>query len=244
MPAFIAYFVAAAIAVGGGGQASGDAATIGDLAFGDRGPSVALLNRRLAEAGFNPDVGSTFGKKTRHAVYAFQKHYELATTGIFTPLMWDLLDEPITLPRRAQADRVEVDLAKQVLYLVEDQQVVLVIAISSGSGGRYTGSNGRKQTATTPEGVFQFERRVRGIRRARLGILYDPFYFKGGIAVHGSLSVPNYPASHGCIRVTMWDMELLKKRLAIGQAIYVYGDRTDPPPPAKLAIPRPGRVRT
>lgn len=27
-------------------------------------------------------------------------------------------------------------------------------------------------------------------------------FFKGGFAIHGSSFVPNYPASHGCIRVT------------------------------------------
>ncbi len=61
-------------------------------------------------------------------------------------------------------------------------------------------------------------------------MLYNPFYFRGGYAVHGSPSVPNYPASHGCIRVTMWDMDLLLDYLEIGQTVYLYGQSTLAPP--------------
>jgi lipoprotein-anchoring transpeptidase ErfK/SrfK len=229
MPAAVA-FLLVAVATGLGG--ADDAAPSGAvLAFGDRGAVVAELNEGLAAAGFHPDGGARFGERTRHAVYALQKHYGLATTGKFTPFMWGLLDRPIVLPDRPHHDRVEVDLHKQVLYLVEGGEVVLILPVSSGSGEEYRGSNGRPQVATTPEGIFRFQRRVQGIRRAPLGVLYNPFYFKGGIAVHGYPHVPNYPASHGCIRVTMWDMDLLAERLEVGQAIYVYGEGGAPAPP-------------
>jgi lipoprotein-anchoring transpeptidase ErfK/SrfK len=45
-----------------------------------------------------------------------------------------------------------------------------------------------------------------------LGDMWRPKYFNGGIAVHGSPSVPPYPASHGCVRVSnaamnwLWDV--------------------------------------
>ena len=138
---------------------------------------MAELNEELRTAGFNADDGAVFGRKTRHAVYAFQKHHELATSGQFTPFMWALLAMPVELPERAEPSRIEVDLNKQVLYVVEDGQVVLVLPISSGSGSSYIGSNGKRQIATTPEGAFSFQRRVRGIRRAPLGTLYNPYYF-------------------------------------------------------------------
>ena len=31
--------------------------------------------------------------------------------------------------------------------------------------------------------------------------MVDSSYFIGGYAIHGYSSVPNYPASHGCLRV-------------------------------------------
>ncbi len=131
------------------------------LGYGDRGASVERLNDALARAGFHPDDGPAFGQQTRHAVYAFQKHHDLPTTGTFTPFMWDLLTQPVQLPWRPQADRVEIDLAKQVLYVVEDHQVTLILPISSGSGQIYRGGSGGLARATTPEGVFRFQRRIK-----------------------------------------------------------------------------------
>jgi lipoprotein-anchoring transpeptidase ErfK/SrfK len=212
------------------------------LDYGDRGAAVEILNDRLAEAGFNPDGGAVFGRKTRHAVYAFQKHHGIAVTGKFSPFMWDLLAEPIELPRRAQADRMEIDLGKQVLYVIENHQVARVLPISSGNGRSYLTETGGVDRAHTPEGVFRFQRRIRGMREAFLGIMYNPYYFFNGYAIHGSPSVPNYPASHGCVRVTMWDMDLLMKHhLKIGQTLYIYGKRTAPPDPVPER-PAPRRV--
>jgi hypothetical protein len=32
--------------------------------------------------------------------------------------------------------------------------------------------------------------------------MYNPVFFIGGsYAIHGDTSVPNYPASHGCVRI-------------------------------------------
>jgi lipoprotein-anchoring transpeptidase ErfK/SrfK len=45
--------------------------------------------------------------------------------------------------------------------------------------------------------------------RAPLGDLWRPRYFNGGIAVHGSGSIPGYPASHGCARVSNGAMNMI-----------------------------------
>ncbi|MFM8945634.1 MAG: L,D-transpeptidase, partial [Actinomycetota bacterium] len=59
-----------------------------------------------------------------------------------------------------------------------------------------------------------------------LGEIYRPKYFNGGIAIHGSRSIPNYPASHGCVRVSVPAMDMLwaSKMLPIGTKVWVYGD--------------------
>ena len=46
-------------------------------------------------------------------------------------------------------------------------------------------------------------RQIDGWRHAPLGLLWRPKYFNGGIAVHGANSVPPYPASHGCARLSI-----------------------------------------
>jgi lipoprotein-anchoring transpeptidase ErfK/SrfK len=75
------------------------------------------------------------------------------------------------------------------------------------------------------------------MREAFLGQMYNPYYFHGGYAIHGSPSVPNYPASHGCIRVTMWDMDLLLEHFEVGMAVYIYGKRKAAPEPGPPAPP-------
>ena len=235
MPVLVAALMSLSVAVSSNvGVPDGGIAAA--LSFGDRGPQVEQLNEQLNRAGFHADSGSVFASKTRHAVYAFQKHHRLPTTGNFTPFMWRLLDQPIELPWRPEADRVEVDLSRQVLYLVEDHQVSLILPVSSGNEGTYLTQRGNTATARTPEGVYRFQRRISGMREAFLGKMWNPFYYVGGYAIHGSPSVPNYPASHGCIRVMMWDMDLLIDRFEIGMTLCIYGKRSVAPPPGIRAI--------
>lgn len=197
-----------------------------DVTFGDSGLVISVLNQSLNDAGFNADEADEFGAETRHAVYAFQKHYGLEPDGVFTADMWSLLDEPIVLPRQEYGDRVEVDLGKQVLYVLEDHEVSYIAPISSGNGELYRTSRGTRAYAVTPEGEYTIERSIDGLRKSFLGTLYDPYYFLGGFAFHGSRSVPNYPASHGCVRLTLWDIAELKDYFFVDQAVYIYGDRT------------------
>lgn len=253
MAALLSLILTAALLAPSGGAGEGRFAELGvdtpdvaalqarpaELAIDASGSWVQRLNDQLAEAGFHPDSGPEFGARTRHAVFAFQKHYELETTGVFTTEMWSLLGDTPQLPLRSEADRVEVDLAKQVLYLVEDHRVRLVLPVSSGNGQTFINYSGRAVPARTPEGKFTFQRVINGLRVSYLGALYNPFYFYGGYAIHGSPSVPNYPASHGCIRVTNWDMDLLKQHLEIGEVLYVYGMRTDPPEAYSVPNPLP-----
>ena len=57
-----------------------------------------------------------------------------------------------------------------------------------------------------------------------LGMLWRPIYFTGsGYAVHGSTSVPPWPASHGCVRVSnaAIDMVWAQDLMPIGSTIKV-----------------------
>ena len=192
---------------------------------GDGGPWVERLQEQLAEAGFRPgDHDGRFGQATLGAVYAFQKVHDLDRDGVFREDDWTLLESPIDLPGLADApDRVEVDLAKQVLFLVEDQRVKAVLPISSGNGATYRNASGNSVRARTPEGDFAFYKHVDGWRISYLGGLYRPYYFRGGYAIHGSTSVPPFAASHGCVRVELADMDYLTTELELGMPIFVYG---------------------
>lgn len=64
-----------------------------------------------------------------------QKLYDLERTGIFRTEDWALLEREIQGPGPApEADRIEIDLRRQVLYLIEAQAVTGVFPVSSANG--------------------------------------------------------------------------------------------------------------
>ena len=98
---------------------------------------------------------------------------------------------------------VEVDLSQQQLSVIDDSgRVVKTLPVSSGSGKWFT-SEGRTRRAITPTGRFTVVRKIAGWHKSPLGMLYYPSFITQGVAIHGSLSVPIRPASHGCIRIPM-----------------------------------------
>ena len=61
--------------------------------------------------------------------------------------------------------------------------------------------------------------------RAFTSYSYRPRYFHSdGIAVHGYDSVPSYPASHGCVRVTEPAMDFIwaEKLMPVGSEVWVH----------------------
>jgi lipoprotein-anchoring transpeptidase ErfK/SrfK len=79
--------------------------------------------------------------------------------------------------------------------------------------------------ADTPAGHWEIFRHVDGWDPGPLGRLYLPAYFhEDGIAVHGYPNVPPYPASHGCVRVSLTAIEWLwnNDRLPNGAPVWVY----------------------
>jgi peptidoglycan hydrolase-like protein with peptidoglycan-binding domain len=197
---------------------------------GDTGAWVAELRAALAALGFRPGEGDEYDTTLAAAVVAFEKYHGLERDGVFGQDHWALLDKAIAIPYRADTPtRVEVDLGRQILFLVVDHQPAGIIPVSSANGDTYTSWNGNTVTARTPEGEFSFYREGRGWYRSYLGRLYEPFFFKGGYAIHGSNSVPAYPASHGCIRTRIVDQDWLKPQLEMGMPVFVYGQRTEAP---------------
>lgn len=203
-----------------------DPAADGMLKLGESGPSVTALQQRLSDLGYwmgTPD--GTYGQLTRQAVMAFQKAEGLGRDGTAGPIT----QERLAVAGRPQArdgsyDHIEIDLERQLLLVVAGGQVQWAFNTSTGNGEAYTSSSGGIARAATPPGSFTIGRQIDGIREAPLGTLYRPKYFNGGIAVHGSGSIPATPASHGCARLTNAAMDLLWSSgvAEIGTAVVVY----------------------
>jgi hypothetical protein len=90
--------------------------------------------------------------------------------------------------------------------------------------------DGECARAVTPGGSFRMTEFRRGWTTSRLGRLYNALFFNGGIAVHGALSVPAYPASHGCVRIPMSAAEWFPSKVYPGTPVYVAGGPIAPVP--------------
>lgn len=173
-----------------------------DLAKGSTGAEVWLLQARLLERGFwLSDYPGVFGENTRHAVVAYQKFHDLPRTGRVDALtrfhIGGTADRAQPL-RGNFGHTIEIDIRRQVLIVASGGRTDWVFDISSG-----------KASTKTPRGSFRIQRQINGLRRSALGTLWRPKYFTGGYALHGSPSVPAYPASHGCVRMTNAEIDYL-----------------------------------
>jgi lipoprotein-anchoring transpeptidase ErfK/SrfK len=159
--------------------------------------------------------------------------------------------DPPPLVPGGGAGRVEVDVGRQVLFMYEGDALWRILPVSTGSGQRYC-VDGSCAHAVTPAGSYRVFQHVRGWQTSRLGRLYNPLYFNGGIAIHGAPSVPAYPASHGCVRIPMFEAEWFPSKVANGTPVYVKNgpnapvpfnepapDGTPPAQPAPTTAPPP-----
>lgn len=160
---------------------------------------------------------------TRQGIIAFQKIEGMKRTGVLNDAVLNALrNASIPTAKYGGESHVEIDVTRQVILLVNDAgEVTKVLSTSTGSGERYF-SEGKWQKAYTPRGTFKIQRQIRGTRKAPLGSLYNPSYFNGGIAIHGSNSIPVKAASHGCARIPRFADKDFIGMVKVGMPVYVY----------------------
>jgi len=188
--------------------------------------------RRLAELGFWAGAAAGPWDGTwRQALVAFQKAEWRKPTGVLTRADWEAMAHAgPPAPRETGPAHIEVDLARQVLFMVDDYGATShVLPISTGSGRPFR-APGWQGIADTPCGHFTVFSRGYGWHHSQLGEMYNPLYIVGGIAIHGSLDVPPRPVSHGCIRIPMYASQSLPKLVPRNMPVVVYGckDEGDP----------------
>jgi peptidoglycan hydrolase-like protein with peptidoglycan-binding domain len=198
------------------------------------GLSIKAAQQKLIDLGFwLAAVDGTYDNTTRQAVMAFQKYYQLHPTGSINEATAWLLDRQQVRPQAlsAEGSQAEVDKKRQLIFLVQNGETVFVLNASTGDDREYTEPDGNSPgvmihgKAITPLGKFKIGReRSDGWWVGDLGQIYRPKYFSGGVAIHGSYSVPAYPASHGCVRIStaamdmIWDLNMLPR----GTKVWVY----------------------
>jgi hypothetical protein len=176
-----------------------------------KGPIAKLFNKSLQKQGFHTgNSSSRTNSGTRLAIKAFRKTNWMGRSEAYHPRIFrDLLQEKGAFePRYTEGRHVEADLSRQVMSLIVGDRPVHTFHISSG-------------TSATPtiRGSFRFYMRQAGYNNKRM---YFSVYFRGGYATHGYNPVPNYPASHGCLRNPIQFSRFIYNWVDIGMPIHVY----------------------
>jgi hypothetical protein len=178
---------------------------------GKCGPAVVGFKKAMRKMGYIANDGRCFGGKTARGVLAYRKVNGMAQNfhagkGLVKRAFAGRGDYEVRHPGAGR--HVEASLGKQVLVFAKDDKPYAIYPISSG-----------KSSTPTVTGHFTFIRTEPGYNSHGM---YYSFYFYGGYAVHGYESVPDYPASHGCIRTFIADQPEIYNRIEFGEDIFVF----------------------
>ena len=190
---------------------------------------IREAEQRLSDLGYwTGPIDGRFDAASRQALIAFQKVEGRKRTGVLTADEIDALRTACPpQPREKGYPHVEVDLALQVLFVVDANGTVShVLPVSTGSGQPFT-SEGWTRNAVTPRGKFTIQRKVAGWRTGPLGRIFYPNYFLAGVAIHGLSSVPTTAASHGCVRIPIFASKEFSEMTPVGATVIIHDGSTD-----------------
>jgi L,D-transpeptidase catalytic domain len=179
--------------------------------FGATGPFVQLMQQRLAALHlYIPQTGVYDGGMR----LALDAYHRLLGHGVSPSLdsatVSDLLNGVgefhIRFPSHGK--HAEGDLSRQVLALIDKGKVLAMYPISSG-----------KPSTPTVLGSFHVYTKTPGYLPDGM---YFSSFFTGGYAIHGFNPAPDFPASHGCMRVPIVDAISIYNWLNVGDGVDVY----------------------
>ena len=188
----------------------------GGFTVGDSGPGVRAMQEDLARLTYLAPrfVSGSFDAATWQAVVGFQGYSRLERTGVATALtVASLMRAERPQARHVDgAAHVEVDLDRQVMMLVHGSGVVTrLIHISSGI------------TGNTPAGSYTVIRKERmsWSKPFKAWLPYASYFFEG-FAMHEFPEVPEYAASHGCVRIPAGDAAAVYAFTEMGMPVILY----------------------
>jgi hypothetical protein len=178
---------------------------------GQCGAVVVGFKKAMRKLGYITNSGSCFGGKTGRGVLAYRKVNDMARSaragaGLVKSVFGGKGGYKVRYPNAGE--HVEAPLFKQVLVFTKGDKPFAIYPISSG-----------KSSTPTVTGHFSFIRTEPGYNSHGM---YYSFYFYGGYAVHGYESVPDYPASHGCLRTFIADQPEIFNRIHYGEDIFIW----------------------
>ncbi len=178
---------------------------------GECGNVVGGFKAALARMGYASGGGSCFNARLGREVLAYRKvnnmsRDEQAGGRIVEAAFGGRGGYRVRYP--GAGEHAEVPLTKQVLVLARGGKPFAIYPVSTG-----------KPSTPTVTGHYHFYLRSPGYNSEGM---YYSFYWYRGYAVHGYASVPNYAASHGCVRTYIADQPRIYYELHQGESIFVF----------------------
>jgi hypothetical protein len=180
---------------------------------GQCGRVIRGFRRALNDLAMVPARGSCFNGKMRRAVLAYRKLNSLGRSPWASKSVVKRIFNrrgAYQVKRPGLGDHMEASLSKQVLVFAKGKRPYAIFPIASGA-----------PVTPTILGTYSVYRKDPGYNS--LGMYYSSYFIRG-YAIHGYESVPNYPASHGCLRTFIADQPRIYGLTFIGQPIVVYGN--------------------
>ena len=178
---------------------------------GERGVKVLLLQRALLKMGFAIPVTGYYDDATARGVLAFRKTNDMSRDGFATSDVYGKVfrgEGAYQLRYPQSGKHVEFDWSRQVLVLADKGKPYRVYHTSSGA-----------PVTPTVFGTYHFYLQTPGTNAK--GMVHSSYFIRG-YAIHGFASVPNYPASHGCLRVPIPNAAQIFSWVDVGDPIHLY----------------------
>ena len=178
---------------------------------GECGKVVKGFKKAMAKMGYVSGGGSCFNGRLGREVLAYRKVNDMnrsqkAGAGLVKKVFGGKGGYHVKYPKAGE--HVEVPLSKQVLVMIKKGKPFAIYPVSTG-----------KPSTPTITGHYTFYRREPGLNSHGM---YYSFYWHNGYAVHGYAEVPNYAASHGCVRTFIADQPRIYEQLHYGESIFVF----------------------
>jgi hypothetical protein len=185
--------------------------TFPKLNRGECGPVVGAFKSNLAKMGYVSGGGKCFNSRLGREVLAYRKVNDMDRTKKAGPGLLQAVFEGkggYHVKYASAGEHAEVPLDKQVLVLIKDTKPFAIYPVSTG-----------KPSTPTITGHYSFYRQEPGYNSEGM---YYSFYWHNGYAVHGYHEVPDYAASHGCVRTFISDQPRIYEQLHYGESIFVF----------------------
>jgi hypothetical protein len=178
---------------------------------GECGKVVKGFKKAMAEMGYVSGGGKCFNGRLGREVLAYRKVNDMnrsqkAGAGLVKKVFGGKGGYHVKYPKAGE--HVEVPLSKQVMVLIKKGEPFAIYPVSTG-----------KPSTPTITGHYTFYRQEPGLNSHGM---YYSFYWHNGYAVHGYAEVPNYAASHGCVRTFIADQPRIYEQLHYGESIFVF----------------------